>query len=154
MKSPGFFVDFDGSRVVERVLVNANRLLPGLLLSLIVAIGGCSNTREMELPKADVSGTVTLDGKPVANGAVFFKHIQQGLSEGVDIIDGKYAGKVSPGHKRVELYLWRTIVTNEGGMTTETRLNDMPASYNTKSKLEAEIVDSNNNIFNYEAVSK
>ena len=69
---------------------------------LIVALGlsGCGRKGPIMVP---VSGTVTLDGKPMTDGIIYFKTIAEGSVDQMEIKDGKFAGKVEVGDRRVEL---------------------------------------------------
>src|SRR5688572_26319207 len=72
----------------------------------LIGIAGCSQSGP---ERADVSGTVELDGQPIDEGAIQFIPVQgtQGPSAGGVIKDGKYAiprgNGVVVGKNRVEL---------------------------------------------------
>lgn len=125
-----------------------------LLLIAMTINSGCGRSDPHQVPQAAVSGTVTFDGKPLSEGTIYFKDISKGQADEVQIQNGQYAGKASIGSRRVEIYAWRTLVTNEGGMKTETRLNDMPAKYNKSSELNVEVSASNTNKFDFDTSSK
>ena len=59
--------------------------LVGCLFSLLVMGCGDGNTKG---PTGEVEGTVTLDGKPLTEGAVSFYHPESAESGGADLGDG------------------------------------------------------------------
>ena len=63
-----------------------------LLLPLISGLVGCSEGKSM------VTGTVTMDGEPVASGAITFTKTEGELvREGAVIQDGNFRASVPPG---------------------------------------------------------
>ena len=66
-----------------------------------------------------VSGTVTLDGQPLAEGVIYFKTIEKGSSEPCDIHGGDFKGQAEAGDRRVEICQFRTTVQDANGMKTE-----------------------------------
>jgi hypothetical protein len=67
--------------------------------ALLSLTGGCSDQS-----KAQVSGTVTLDGKPVENGTIMFYPTNgKGQSAGGGITNGKYNVEASVGEMSVAI---------------------------------------------------
>src|SRR4051812_18109818 len=65
-------------------------------VALTFAAAGCAERRPV------VSGSVTLDGQPVANGAIqFFPVGGDGQTAGTAIRDGRYQMEASPGLMKV-----------------------------------------------------
>jgi hypothetical protein len=69
-------------------------------IALIVLLAGCSDNRT-----AEVTGMVTVDGKPVEKGSIsFIPEDGNGVTGGGEIKNGKYtATKVSPGTAKVQI---------------------------------------------------
>src|SRR5438552_15083087 len=86
---------------IDRAGINMFSKVAGMWL-LIVALGlsGCGRKGPIMVP---VSGTVTLDGKPMPDGMIYFKTIVEGSVDQMEIKDGKFAGKVEVGDRRVEI---------------------------------------------------
>ena len=69
------------------------------VVALFLALSGCSTDSA-----AEVSGTVTFDGKPVADGAISFRSPDGSTSTAGGIVkDGKYSAKVPRGTMKVEI---------------------------------------------------
>ena len=123
-----------------------------VLLLIGICAAGCSN------PLAEVSGTVTLNGQPVSEGAINFIPVEgtQGAGAGATIRDGKYqvpaASGVTPGKNRVELRAFRSTgkkVKDAGvpGTTEiELRVPAFPPEYNDQSTLVREVRQGSNKI--------
>lgn len=63
-------------------------------------LNGCGNSE----PKlVEVKGTVTLEGVPLADGFMYFKTIETGSLERLEIKGGAFNGKALPGLRRVEI---------------------------------------------------
>jgi hypothetical protein len=100
----------------------------------------------------------------MAEGFVSFKTIATGVNEYFDIKEGKFAGKAADGERRVEIYLLEGApleaprgVRGEitpGGFGSEIRKNVLPARYNSKSKLTAQVTPEGPNEFQFEVTSK
>jgi hypothetical protein len=94
---------------------------------------GCK--RQKEVPRYPVSGTVTLDGKPLPEGRIYFKTVADGSVEVMDIKDGRFEGTAEAGDRRVEI---RSYVTVKDPMGDYLK-NTLPGRYNTESKITAVI---------------
>ena len=120
---------------------------PFVLLLLTSCLFGCGGATG----RASVSGTITLDGEPVENGAITFVAVTgpEGPT-GANIVDGYYRIRKSqgpvPGRFRVEIR-WpkptgKKIPVMDGipdsGMRDELA-EAIPAKYNKESVLEVEI---------------
>jgi hypothetical protein len=119
-------------------------LVAGLIVVWFCTLG-CSGDR------AEVSGTVKLNGKLIEEGAITFIPVEgtQGPGTGAVIRDGKYhipADKgVTPGKNRVELRAFISTghkikdPTASPGATTDERVQAFPAEYNDRSTLVREV---------------
>jgi len=125
----------------------------GLAICALVAVG-CDGSKF-----ADVSGTVTVDGKPVETGSITFVPAD-GLSStaGGEIKDGKYSVKVPVGMMKVSISspkaigkkkLYATPDSPEGTLYAEA----LPERYNEKTELTLD-VKSGSNPKNWELSAK
>jgi hypothetical protein len=120
------------------------------IMTLVVAasvLAGCSN----EPPYGDVFGKVTLDGKPISEGAIRFVPIDgKTSSAGALIKDGEYRQKVRINKVRVEISSPNLAVraqrspTSKPGELVEsdveaTPTDLIPARYNVNSDLELDL---------------
>ena len=124
----------------------SRRLLPTQAAILLCAALGCSGD-----DRTEVSGTVTLNGQPVAEGAITFIPIDgnKGAGAGATIADGKYhiprSAGVAAGKNRVELRAFRETgkkvqdPTGKPGVLTTERVMAFPPEYNDRSTLVREV---------------
>ena len=114
----------------------------GCAALLVFAGIGCS---EAEGPdRVSVSGTVTVDGKPLSEGEIMFRPEDKTLAaEAVKVIDGEFSGEVIPGPKRVEIRGYETVTPDlpanapEAGTPIQKQI--LPPRYNDKSEITKEI---------------
>lgn len=123
-----------------------------LLLSAIVAALGCTPGKP-EPARVDVSGQVLIDGEPLDKGLIHFKTVSAGSIDSLDIVDGKFAGKVEPGSRRVEIAAFRPAAGGTPGMDAG-EVNYIPAKYNSKSKLTADVTEAGPNDFKFDVTAK
>ena len=129
--------------------IRPRRLAASLAL---VALVGCSDTSLTKdtLPRQAVSGTVTLDGQPLARGKIQFDPVKgeqapAAFSVG-EIKDGKYAidramGPV-PGQYKVSISSRPSITIDAGqepGERPKQEAEKVPAQYNSKSTITKEV---------------
>lgn len=113
-------------------------------------LNGCGNSE----PKlVEVKGTVTLDGVPLADGFMYFKTIETGSLERLEIKGGEFTGKALPGLRRVEIIsnVPKKVVID--GAPIEVPDNIIHPSFNIDSKLTVQVVAEGANSFNF-AVKK
>ena len=119
-----------------------------IAVALLAMFSGCGGD---DLEKSIVSGTITYEGQPIANGDIMFypKAGTAGPVSGAPIRNGEYTadgkGGVPVGEHRVEIRAFRvreTTVLPEG-MSAEDmpgqRLQYLPAEFNSQTTLEASI---------------
>jgi hypothetical protein len=111
-----------------------------VILALVLALlSGCGPARPK---KVLVSGTVTMDGKPLQRGEIYFTVPEGGTAPDVlQVADGKFEGKVTVGKKRVEISSPQPVPTRPGAvqMGPPEVLNLVHEDYNINSKLTAEV---------------
>ena len=111
-----------------------------LVASFAVILSGCGGTTATVGPKkTTVSGQVTLDKGPLPDGQIVFIDTtgEPPRTYGAAVRGGKYEAELTPGAKRVEISarLPAPTSTDPGANMKEL----LPARYNTKSTLTAEI---------------
>jgi hypothetical protein len=122
------------------------------------SVPGCSSGL------AEVSGTVSLNGEPVKEGAINFIPIDgtRGAGAGAAIEDGRYhipgSRGVTPGKNRVELRAFRTTgrkvpdPTGRPGTLADERVPAFPPEFNDQSTLTRE-VRPGSNTFNFDVTT-
>lgn len=86
-----------------------------------------------------VAGTVTVDGKPLPEGLISFRTIENGAIETMNIKEGQFRGTARDGERRVEIYFLRKKTQEFAGVSTPLQENMIPARYNTESTLTAKV---------------
>jgi hypothetical protein len=131
--------------------MNTHRLSFGILsLALGLATTGCSSSKD-DLPREPVAGTVTMDGKPLPEAAIQFTPTGETKATGAvaKVEDGKFSipreeglvpgtYMVSISHAEQEEIKSKKAV---GPLSKSTKMGkeQIPARFNTQSKLTAEI---------------
>jgi len=133
----------------------ARRVTLGICFLAVCTLIGCSGNKTQFKAPLPVSGTVTLDGQPMAEGTITLIG-EGGATEQLPIKDGKFQGPVTPGKKRVELRSFKMgQPTKMGDQVIEaTPINFIPATYNTESKITADVTGSGITPNSFEAKSK
>jgi hypothetical protein len=125
-------------------------LLLGVVLMLPVS--GCGPKTPPNYP---LSGTVMLDGQPMAEGEISF--VMLGVPPQVfPIKAGAFQGQMQAGKWPVEIRAYRPGKPIEmGGMKADVSPeNYIPDRYNTNTALQAEVTSSGANKFQFEIQSK
>ncbi len=121
------------------------------VLFALLAVTGCGKSGPVLAP---VSGTVTFDGKPLAEGTLYFKTIETGALESMTIKDGKFEGRAEVGERRVEVNAYQTKALKDDLMKGEIKINLVAEQYNFDSKLKATVTASGPNEFRFDVKSK
>ncbi len=135
-----------------------------LVLLNVVGCGGSGD----ELPREAVSGTVKLDGTPVASGSISFQpNTPDVITQGGAIIQGgAYAIDVKeglvPGVYKVAIYAGEGVLEKQSGgsrsdapIISEAAPKELiPAKYNNKSTLTAEVEADGENVFHFDLTRK
>ncbi len=136
-------------------MIGGKTLRWGFVLSGIFAIGlGCGRG---DLPDLGyVTGTVTMDGKPL-EGAIVEFHSDAGGRPGVGVTDaeGKYELKYTGGVEGSKIGPAEVSITTEWpeGEPPEGESETIPQKYNSKTTLK-ETVEAGNNTFDFNLESK
>ncbi|QDT99077.1 hypothetical protein [Gimesia aquarii] len=131
-----------------------------ILVCLIGAIVGCGGSSDGPA-KFPVSGKVTLDGEPLAEGDIIFRDVEgSAASAAGKIEEGEYSLRSTAGKKAVVITATKEIPgkTVVGGapddVPTPAIEQYLPAQYNTKTTLDANVSDSGSNEFSFELKSE
>lgn len=120
-----------------------------VFIGSLVLLGGCGPADGL----ADVRGTVTLNGKPLANATIEFQPLEPGQSPSSAKTDesGNYrlmytlsAVGVVPGKHRITISTAETCFDDEGGEYESEEL--VPAEYNRDSELQRTVESGRNRI--------
>jgi len=128
-----------------------HRVASAVLMGLLLALMGCGSG------EATVSGTVSLDGKPLEEGHIAFRPLPalaKSEARGGPIKDGKYQVKAQPGQNRVEITATRVVPDKKDSFGTPLRESMIPEKYNAQSELTKEISAGGVNEFNFELKSR
>jgi hypothetical protein len=133
----------------------------GLLL-IAVAVAGCGSAGD-GIARQAVSGSVTLDGKPLDHGEITLSPIEQGPSAGGTIAAGAFAidqsGGPALGKYRAMIVsirpTGRRVRDADGppGSTVDEMANTIPDRYNTRTELEIEVKNQAPNRFTFDLLS-
>ena len=137
------------------------KILPVILL-LSLFVTGCSSKKVQygNLELVDVSGTVTLDQKPLANAQVLFLADNRSYSYGVTDEKGRYSlmfnskkTGTKSGEKKVEIWTTRTGADFDVLMKKSCpNMELVPEKYNSKSTLKVNVSPSDRK-FDFDLVS-
>jgi hypothetical protein len=122
----------------------------------LLILCGCGPREPYPVP---VSGTVNLNGKPLAEGVVFF--ITPGkVPEQLDIKEGQFSGKVKWGQRRVEFAAYRPyrippeVPKSMHPLMQGGKENYLPQKYHRDSTLTVEVQETGENTFAFDLVSE
>lgn len=122
--------------------------LAGGVLVLLLAGAGCSND-----PFRQVSGSVTLDGKPLPEGEIIFISPDNSTTPSTGpITNGTFRCKATVGAKKVQVNAVRDTGKVELGAKVYESI--IPPKYNSQTTLTADVKDSGPNEFTFEVKSK
>jgi hypothetical protein len=117
----------------------------GILIVALLLAAGC----EKKPQTYPISGTVTFNGQPVAEGNIRLVPKDGSiLEEAGEIRVGKFSFQSRPGPKRVEIFATREIPPPQPGMFGA-REDYIPRRYNAESELTANVVPDGANVFSF-----
>jgi hypothetical protein len=118
--------------------------LPGVCLLAI----GCQRQQVYD-PTYPVSGTVTLDKNPLADGVMNFITPETGDLQVIPIKDGRFEGQVRAGKRRVEIRAYPVQKGPPKPMAAPP-MNYLPAKYNSSTTLSADVATEGPNVFDFD----
>lgn len=115
-------------------LLCARLVITGLSLAAAVGCSGGGGPQTI-----DVQGNVSLDGKPIESGQIYFRAEDGSNSYYGKIENGSYEAEVTPGEKRIEVYGYRDLAgkTREDNPGEQATVREMfvPEKFNRKTTL-------------------
>jgi hypothetical protein len=131
-----------------------SRLLVILYSVALLCSAGCGEGTPSDTPElGNVTGTVTMDGKPLANVVVTFEPESGKPSFGGTDAEGHYDLVYSKNEKGAKIGLHTVRITTPTEGPEDKGKDPVPAKYNTKSTLKKEVKAGTNEI-NLELTSK
>jgi hypothetical protein len=137
--------------------------LLGVAAGIVTGGPGCGRASD-GIDRRAVSGSVTLDGKPLPTGSITFNPDGPGPSAGGTVTDGRYAiarpDGPAPGRYKVYVHslarTGRKIPDSDGprGSTVDEMKNIVPERYNLRTELEAQVQKEGENRFDFELTTK
>jgi hypothetical protein len=133
-------------------VIRSHLAVVAVLAASLPAVG-CGKPARPLPPMAEVSGTVTLKGTPLAQGDVVFVS-EQGFPMAMKIVDGKYSGKAAVGMNRVQFSSLEEQPNPAHsdmipGSTPVIQVNVIPAEFAGSSKLERNVEAGKTNSFDF-----
>ena len=152
-----FFIGSAMPQAASQLAITATGSMQRLVFAICLVslcVGGCSS-RPKDFPAlAPVTGTVTLDGQPLQKAVVMFLSEKGVAASGATDANGRYtllyrgsADGASPGRNTV------TVTTLPDDPNMGVVKERIPAAYNTKSTLTADVV-AGTNTFDFALESK
>ena len=128
----------------------SRRVFLAALVALLPAVCGCDSSPSTY----EVKGTVTLDGKALADGDIIFIPEEKNLApDAGKIKDGQFKFKAKAGKKTVEIRAVRAVPGKKGPMGNEPLLEvAIPAKY-ARTPLTAEVDKGGKNEFDFPLTS-
>src|SRR2546430_14060115 len=117
----------------------------GLLVGMILSLTGCGSS---EVPLGNVTGRVTLDGKPLAGSLVRFMPEQGGRSsQGITDADGRYKLDYSSRSEGALVGKSKVMITT-GRLEDRSRRSgeSVPKKYNDETELAVDVKRGNNRL--------
>ncbi len=140
---------FEGVSIRKKHM-NSRLVLIALALAASTLSMGCSQDG-----KYAVSGKVTLDGEPIPKGHVTFAPVDASLAQDAGPIEnGSFSFRASAGEKKVEIFADRPVGKPDPVMNVQARQQYIPARYNEKTELTADVEPGGNNEFVFELSSQ
>ncbi len=133
-----------------------------VLIGLLLLGAGCGGGTDSN--RVSVSGQVTLDEQPLANGVItFLPSDGKGPSASAKIENGEYETEIDPGPKNVSIQATEAAAEptdsaargdSHGGGGSASPKQLIPAKYNTNTELKYEVQASGNDDVNFDLNSK
>lgn len=124
-----------------------------IVFGLLISLSACGCGKTDRLKRQAISGTITLNGKPLPRGSIEFTPTTNGSPSGASIQDGKYAVPKEKGLPPGD-YIVRISASNPDekaievpGESNKISPELIPAKYNTKSTLSFHVDEKEENIF-------
>jgi hypothetical protein len=136
-------MSLDHARRAQQLWAITHYALP--LLGLLVA-SGCGEQRE---PLYPVSGEVTFEGEPLAEGTIAFVPLDGRTPHSTPVTAGKYEVELPAGPQKVIIEASRFIGPEDKVMGLRPREQYLPDKYNVDSTLEIDVKAEQENKFDF-----
>jgi hypothetical protein len=129
---------------------------PWILVSICFAVCfavGCGSKSSDRVERARVSGTITLDGRPLTTGKIFFDSRSGEPPVILEIVDGRYEGNAPVGPITISIVSTRQTTMKEElgvdgpGYDEITEIDVLPERYKNMSR---EVRSGDQNTFDFE----
>ncbi len=130
------------------------RVRSAALLAVALGLSAAAGCGPVEPKPVPVSGTVTLDGQPLADGFLYFKTMETGGLERFDVSGGTFQGTALPGNRRVEVIVNQPKMVVIDGARVEVPDNIIDPKFNLESGLIADVTPDGPNKFTFEVKRK
>jgi hypothetical protein len=114
-----------------------HKIACSVFFALVLSLSGCGDGSNL----AEVTGAVSIDGRPVDKGSITFIPADgQGPTTGAEIVAGKYTSEAPLGMSKVEIRVPRVIGKKRLYETADSPVQDimeevLPEKYNEKTEL-------------------
>lgn len=120
------------------------------LLQCVAVVAGCGGDG-----KVPVSGTVTWNGKPLADGNIIFTPMDPTIGPDASrVTNGRFEFRSSPGKKRVEVFADRAVGAVDPVMHTQRREQYIPTRYNEDTELTVRVNSDGENRFTFDLIAR
>ncbi len=122
-----------------------------LIIGCFLLVIGCDSGTKV----FDVTGKISLDGVPVEKGDITFRAENSSTPpQGSNIKEGTYKIKANEGKYKVEITATRLVPGKKGPMGEPAIEEFIPAKYNTKTTLGADVKNNAKNEINFDLSAK
>ena len=129
-------------------------LAVALCLVLTWSVVGCGSGTRTPPPRIPVKGTVNVDGKPLSEGEIIFRVAgEPGIPAPVK--DGAFSAQANEGKNQVEISAFKDGPPLSTDLEKKpTKINTLPAKYNTQTTLSADVKAGGPNEFKFDVTSR
>ena len=113
---------------------------------LIACLLGCGKSGPK---KYDVSGEVTWEGVPLADGDILFEAVDGGIPDHGKIAEGQFRFQATAGAKKVSILATQAAAEVDPEMGTAPRVSYIPPRYNANTTLTANVTSDGENHFTF-----
>lgn len=126
-----------------------------LMVAVFSLSVGCGNPPADPGPTAAVSGTVTVDEKPLEKGTIMFDPQTGAPPATLEIAGGKFAGEAPVGKNLVSISSTHEVPM-DGAEGDEVKVGEetLPAKFNSESTLSQDVKETGSNTFAFDLSSK
>lgn len=125
-------------------------LVVGIAISFLT---GCPSSVPKAPPLADVSGTVSLDGKPMPTGEIHFEAVAQ-PPKIMKIEGGKFSGQAFAAKNTVRIHLYKDgPPASTDPEKKPMKIDVLPAKYHSESKFTEDVPEGGKSDYKFEVTA-